>query len=110
MITTEFREIEISEVDAMELAAYYTPDAVYDPKESKLRFRVYITTEDSVRLVHDGTTAITILQGASSTTTTLYQTEEFETEQQAYDRIDELDLDDGGLMLSMSLNPLSKGK
>lgn len=51
-------------------------------------------TEKMFRLVHDNVKVIVLIEGTEqSITTTIQEVEEFETKQQALDRIDELGLD-----------------
>jgi len=94
MITQDICKIPISETEAIEKVAYTSKDAVYDKDKSELTFIVNNAREKAFRLVYEGGKVRTIVEGADNTvTSTLFNIEEFSTEQTSLDRIKKLGLE-----------------
>ena len=92
MITQKTYKIEKSEIEAKKMAAYKTQGAVYDKDE--LSFKIKHVSGKSFRLIHNDLAVFAIIEGTNKDTTlTIYKAEEFVTEQQSFDRIDELELE-----------------
>ena len=91
MITIVNKEIVLSEKEAKTKAAFFSSDSIYSG--DKLKFKVNKSTGKAFRLVHNGKDVFALIEGTDkSKTTTIYEVEEFKTEQEALTRISELGL------------------
>ena len=94
MITNVIYEMEISEVEAQEKAAYYSEGAVYDKVKGELTFKVKNATNKKNRLIYADGVVVTLVGGTDITiTSTLHTIEEFNTIEQVLDRIKETGLE-----------------
>jgi hypothetical protein len=94
MITTDIITIKISEIDAKMMAAFTSKDASYDKQKEELTFVVENATQKAFRLVWEDKKYFALIEGTDKTiTSTLHIIEEFETEEQALDRIEILGLE-----------------
>lgn len=88
MITQELYKIQISKVKAEKMVAYTSHGAVYDASAGELSFNIKRVSKKSFRLIYNNTRIWTLIEGDKiSTTLTIFEAEEFETEQEALDWI-----------------------
>jgi len=94
MIKTEKQTIKnIGEYKASRLKAYNLADSKYNTDKKELEIMVNVATGKMFRLVHDGKTAFTIIEGTDKNQTACtHNIEEFETVQECLDQIKELGL------------------
>lgn len=86
--------IKISEIDAREMAAFTSKEAIYDKEKEELTFVIENATQKAFRLVWEGKKCFVLVEGTGETvTSTLHIIEEFVTEEQALNRIEELQLE-----------------
>ena len=94
MLFKDIYKIEISEIDAQKMAAFTSKEAIYDKEKEELTFVIENATQKAFRLVWEGKKCFVLVEGTDKTiTSTLHIIEEFITEEQALDRIEELKLE-----------------
>ena len=94
MIEQKTHKLKISQAEAEAKKAGAKVDSVYDPQKGEFTFKANRATGKNFRLVHNGETALAVIDGTEKTvTTTIYQIEEFDTKKKALDRIDKLGLE-----------------
>jgi hypothetical protein len=89
MLTEDIYIIKISE-----MAAFTSKNASYDKGKEELTFTVENALQEAFRLVWEDVKVFTLVEGTNETiTSSLHIIEEFGTEEQALNRIEELKLE-----------------
>lgn len=80
--------------EAIKKIVHINKNAIYDTQKNELTFKANYITGKGFRLVHDSEKVIALIEGTDTTiTTTIYNAEEFKTEKEILDRIEELGLE-----------------
>lgn len=84
----------MSRTEAIKKIAYINKKAIYNTQKNELIFKANYITDKGFRLVHDSEKVIVLIEGTDTTiTTTIHEVEEFKTEKEILDRIEELGLE-----------------
>ena len=84
----------MSEIEAKKTKAYIEKQATFDKDKSELTFTVNTISGKSVGLVYHGEKAFAIIDGTQNiATASIYTTEEFNTEEEVFSRIEVLELE-----------------
>jgi len=94
MIKTDTITLSMSEIEAKKTKAYIEKQATFDKDKSELTFTANTISGKSVGLIYHNGEAFTIVVGTQNIVTiSIYTTEEFNTEEEAFSRIEVLGLE-----------------
>lgn len=93
MITRDTYKLKISEDEALKKVAYADKDTFYDKEKKELVFKINNATDTNFYLIYKNKKVLALIEGTNETViSTIHIMEEFNTKQEALDRVLVLEL------------------